>query len=469
MSNPSILSIIQEIRSDAGKIFKEKTIAKYKDNPLFLKILSATYDPRIKFGIKNIPEYIPANEPTIELHQAVEGLDPLSSRELTGNAAQNHLAGLLIGLSVDNAEVLKLVIGQSLEIGCGASTINKAIGKNFIKDTPYMGCSPFSLEKFKNLLNDGCIIFSQTKMDGRYQNLRVLDGQVIAESRQGLQTDFGAVFDAFTVFQDLNDGEPLVLNGELLIKGISRYESNGIISSLVSIGDAISLGENAQTERAKLLKKHGDTYENFLAKLSYVVWDYIPNHIYIGADTWNVPYASRMRKLVDMVEKSGVSNVEVVDSRVISSIQDAMAHYKEIVASGGEGTVVKADKAWKNGKASHNLKFKSELSLDLRVVSANLGTGKNSGLISSLNVETECGLLKTSPAGINVETMLLLTEMGDELIGRLVEIKCNGLSKDRDGNNSVLHPVFVRLRDDKAVADTFEKCQEIEESAKGVA
>lgn len=464
-----ILSIIEKLRADSGKNYKEQVVRENADNELFKRILLMTYDPRIKFGIKALPNHgAPSGRTGLEA--ALNELDKLSSREITGDAAKLHLANILEGLSERDSQVVKLIIGQSLEIGCGASTINKAIGKNFIKDTPYMGCSSFSESKINKLFNSKNkeVILSQLKVDGRYSNKRIIDGTVTCESRQGLETDFGSTFNDLTIYQELY-GAPLVLNGELIIKGVSRYESNGIISSLASIGEKIQEGDDVTSEKAKLLKKHGDSYENFLEKMVYVVWDFIPNDIYIAENKWaDMTYLKRFNKLTEMVKEANLPNVEIVESRIITTPQEAKAHYFEMVALGEEGTVVKADKEWADTKPSYNLKVKLEMGVDMAVTGYNYGSGKNSGLISSLNVETSCGLLKTSPAGINEEMMAYMTVQGDDLIGLIIEMKSNGISQDSKGNYSMLHPVFLRIRDDKESANSLEDCKEIEQGAKEI-
>jgi len=57
-----------------------------------------------------------------------------------------------------------------------------------------------------------------------------------------------------------------------------------------------------------------------------------------------------------------------------------------------------------------------------------------------------------------------ITNNQDELMGKIVEIKCSGLSQDSEGNYSVLHPVYKMFRDDKETANTLEECIQIDKS-----
>jgi len=94
----------------------------------------------------------------------------------------------------------------------------------------------------------------------------------------------------------------------------------------------------------------------------------------------------------------------------------------------------------------------------LKIVGYNYGTkgSKNEFLISSIDVESSCGLLKTSPSGMNEDMMKHITENQDNLLHTIMELKCSGLSQDRYGNYSLLYPSFDRLRDDKDVADSLQ-------------
>lgn len=93
---------------------------------------------------------------------------------------------------------------------------------------------------------------------------------------------------------------------------------------------------------------------------------------------------------------------------------------------------------------------------------------KNENVISSLTVESSDGKVVTKPTGISEADMKKITANQESLMGRIIEMKCCGLSHDRDGNYSTLHPVFKSIRDDKDEADSFEAIQEIENMAKSL-
>ncbi len=108
------------------------------------------------------------------------------------------------------------------------------------------------------------------------------------------------------------------------------------------------------------------------------------------------------------------------------------------------------------------------MDVDLRITGFNMGTKgtKNEFVVSSFNVESSDGLVKTRPQGLKEDMMKFITENQENLLGKVIQVKCNGLSNDRDGNYSLLYPSFVAIRDDKDTCDSLESIREIEDMVK---
>jgi hypothetical protein len=464
-----MLNILEEIRSTSSKNQKIALLAKHKDNQLFRRVLEMTYSPLIKFGIKKIPEPISLVGERITLNTALDEVMRLAKREITGNSGQAHLSNLLANMDAEDAEVLKLVLGKSLKIGCEAGSINSAFGKGFIKEAPYQGAVSYNSERVISLFNKYRTVFSQVKVDGRYANVAIDGDSVQMESRQGLPNYFGDSFD-FLLGLDSFYGEPLVLSGELIIPGVDRYTSNGIVSALVSIGNKIIEGEDVNKELAKFLKEYKVSYEQMRDRLQLIVWDFIPMSVYTTAKTWGESYGNRLAILTNMIEQINNPRIKLVESIVVSKPSEAMAHFLECRDRGEEGTILKGDAHWQDGKPTHQVKFKHEITLDLVVESGNFGTigTKNENVISSINVRSEDGLLVASPGGMSEKEMLWVTQNIDQLKGSIVSVKSNGVSKDRNGNYSLLHPVVLFFREDKNTGNTLSECIEIDESTKSL-
>ena len=458
----TIKEIFDEIASESSTNKKVEILSKYKDNELLKRVLYLANSPRVKFYIKQIPEYQsgPFNQ---ELSVALDSLTPLSLRELTGHAAINHLAATLEFCSEDDAYIIERIIEKDCKINLGTTLMNKVFPK-LIEETPYMGAKSFDEKLARKIFDDGPAL-SQIKMDGRYCNANIKSHLVDLESRQGESTLLGdAKF--LKELATLND---CVLNGELTMKGISRYESNGIIASLISIKKKELDGKDINKEILEFERDHMP-YQKALDSIVFTIWDRITQEEYQAAKS-TVPYKIRLDAVVELItmRENQFTNLDFVETMEVDTYEDAIEHFQEALARGEEGTILKSRKgAWKDGKPNWQVKMKLEMDVDLKIVGFNYGTGKNSNVISSVNAESSDGKVFTRPTGINEKMMKHITENQDKLLNTILEVKCSGLSKDSDGNYSLLHPVFKSLRDDKNTCDSLESIIGIEAMAKGL-
>lgn len=454
----TIREIFIEIANESGTNEKMNILSKYKDNELLVKVLYLANSKRVKFFIKQIPEYTTVDHyDQMPLEHGVDALDKLSSRELTGHAGVAHLQDILSHLDYDDAHIIERIIEKDCKIGMGTRNINKVI-PDLIEKTGYMGCKPYSKKLIDKLLAEGSA-YSQEKMDGRFVNIIIQGGSVEMESRQGEPT---LLENPAFMAEVSRLGKDCVLNGELTMDGVERYQSNGMIASLIDIakkgGDVKKI--------AKFEKKHMG-YREALDAIRVTAWDILTIDEYYTRKC-SRPYYARLDDLKSTFASLGESMLSIVETRIVTSIEEVMAHFIEILQRNGEGTVVKSmDGVWADKKPNYQIKVKKEMGLDLRIVGFNYGKRgtKNENLISSLNAESEDGLLKTKPQGIDDEMMVHITDNQDQLMGMIVETICSGLSQNEKGDYSTLHPRFKMFRDDKDFANTLEECIEIDKSA----
>ena len=461
----SIKKIFDEISAESGDIKKMEILSKYKDNELLKRVLYLCKSKRIKFYIKQIPEY-PTPTGAMGLDSALEALDELSSRKVTGHSAIGHLFDILVSVSVDDAYIIERIIEKDCKIGMGTSNINKVFPK-LIEETGYMGAKSFDEKLARNIFEKGGVGYSQKKFDGRYCNSIIRDGDVELCSRQGEATIVtGAKF-----LEELSLLDNCVLNGELTMANIPRYESNGIIASIIDITGKKEDRTPAETAKkiSAFEEKHG-SFEKALNSIIYTVWDRISVDEYFNQES-NVPYDKRLSILSDNITSLGLTMVQFIETRVVNNYFEAMEHFQELLANGDEGTILKASKGvWRDGKKNNQIKMKLEMDVDLRITGFNYGGKgtKNESVISSFNAESSDGLLKTKPQGLKEDMMKYITENQDKLLGTIIQCRSCGLSKDSNGNHSLLHPVFVELRGDKNTCDSLESIKEIENMVKSL-
>ncbi len=465
----TIKKIFDEIAAESSTNKKIEILKKYKDNELLKRVLYLANSKRVKFYIKQIPDYKP-NGTNIELSlNGLKDLDKISNREVTGHEASAYLKHILTILRNEDSYIIERIIEKDCKIGMGTTFMNKVF-KDLIEDTPYMGAISFDEKKARAIFAGGKKGISQIKMDGRYCNAIIRGGEVELESRSGEATIVtGAKF-----LTELSKFDDCVLNGELTMDGVPRYESNGMIASIIDICGKQS--ERTEAENAKKLSafetKHG-SFTKALNNIRYTVWDTITVDEYFNKKT-KTPYTIRLANLEVLIDQASSKSVKLIESRKVKNYAEAMEHFQEVLATveNGvplEGTILKSeDGEWKDGKPTWQIKMKLEMDVDLKIVGFNYGTKgtKNEDVISSFNCESSDGLVKTRPQGIKEDMMKFITENQSELMGKILQVKCNGLSKDREGNFSLLYPAFVEIREDKNTCDSLESIKKIENMVK---
>lgn len=466
----TIKNIFDEIENTSGNKAKMAVLEKYKDNELLREVLYLIKSKRVKFFIKQIPEYTPLkNMIPASLEWALLNLEEISSRRVTGHEAIAHLKMILESVSSDDAYIVERIIDKDPKNGLGRTFINKVI-PNLIEKTPYQGAKPFSERLVKDIFKKYKYAYSDVKMDGRYANAIIQSGEVEFESRQGETTYIPS--DSLLV-QELSKFGDGVLNGELTMEGEDRYTSNGIIASVVDIEGRGKMGDRSDEETESKIKaftkKHGD-YKEAIDKIRYTVWDSITLDDYFNKKS-DIEYRNRLDYLYKRTPVLNCTRVNIVERKKVYSYDEAMAHFQEVLARGDEGTILKAPTAtWKDGKPNWQVKMKIDMDLDLKIVGFKYGSkgSKNEDVISTLITESSCGKLKTNPAGMKEDMMRYITDNQDKLLGTVVEIRCCGLSQNSDGEYSTLHPSVVELRDDKNTCDSLESAKKIEAMALGL-
>lgn len=464
----TIKFILDEIKNESSTKLKMEILRKYKDNELLQRVLVLANSARVKFYIRQIPEYGPEFKTAashIQLSEALDLLDALSNRVVRGNDASDYLRELLSNLNPDDAYIIKRIIDKDLKAGIGVTNINKVIPK-LIDRTPYMGAKSFSERLVAKIFEDNPMAISQIKMDGRYCNAIIDGGHAHLLSRGGEQTYVGEA----EFLKELEELDDCVLNGELTVDGYDRYTANGYVASVVDIEEnREARGEEETARRIQAFyDKNGVEYSEILKKIRLTVWDRITLDEYFKKKS-DREYRVRLDELIDIIEDHCLGMVSLVEMKVVTNYEEALEHFLEALDRGLEGTILKSiDGTWKDGKPAWQVKMKLEMNMDLRIIGFEYGTKgkKNEFVISTINCESSCGLLKTNPSGMKEATMKMVTENQDKLLGTIVEIRCCGLSQNNKGEWSTLHPSVVKFRDDKDTCDSLESAKEIEAMAK---
>ena len=433
-----IYNIFEQLASDNSRLAKEAILIKHKGNTTLQRVFYLALDPFQQFYIRKIPEYTPRKTVAITLDKALDDLDALNKRVVTGNAAIAYLKNVLEVLTENDAKIIERIIAKDLRCGVSEATANK-IWPKLISTYPVMLASGYD-QKLVDKIKFPAYV--QLKLDGMRFNAIVRGQTVEFRSRNGREILIPNK--SFAVpFIKMADHykQDMVFDGELLIadyagKPVNRQTGNGILSKAIK-------GTMSDTEALQVMA---------------TLWDAIPYESFkAGID--KEPYNIRMAKLSNAMEDMKTVNaqlgkyVALVWTEQVNDLYTAKRIFEKFLSEGQEGTILKSkDGIWEDKRSKEQIKFKGELECDLRVVDWEEGTGKNKGRLGALVCESEDGTIRVNVgSGYTDEQRNAYTKT---VIGKVATVKYNARIQDRGGNvESLFLPVFIELREDKDIAD----------------
>lgn len=444
----TILSILESINAQSARTAKIALIDTNKGNKLFLDVLQAALNPYTNYHIRKIPAYEAKGTQTLEW--ALVELRKLAERELTGHAGIDHLRNILSSLSADDAVVIERIIGKDLRCGAGDGTTNVAI-PGFIPEYPCLLARPY---EEKNIKNINYPALSQLKADGLRVNFHINGSKVMICGRSGREIDLLGYMEPELIALSQQFTAPVVIDGELVVvdangKILSRKVGNGIINK--AIKGTIS-AEEAKMVRAQL-------------------WDVIPMDEFKAGKSKET-YELRFKKLIAAILavspteaaataaklKGEVYAFWVIPTEVVGNLEEAVAHFERLLASGEEGTILKNYCGlWEDTRSKHLVKFKAEKECDLEIIGFNPGEGKFAGMVGSIQCASSDRGVEVNISGFPDDLRKQITETQAELKGTIVSILYNERIKSKDKNranvDSLFLPRYAEFRSDKTVAD----------------
>ena len=427
--------IFEKLAATSSRLEKEAILREEVSNLTLRRVLHLALDPYTQFYIRRIMPYKPGIRSThLTLDQALDELDKLSTRTLTGNAGIQHLHWILESLDVDDAKVIERVIEKDLRCGVSEATVNK-IWRNLIPTYPVMLASGYE-DRLMAAMRYPAI--AQLKLDGMRFNAIVSHGAVEFRSRNGkiiqlhgrLEEEFATL--ARKLSSETQTGEA-VFDGELVVKDASgimnRQKGNGILNKAV---------------KGTISEKEADM-------VHATIWDIIPiNAFKVGF--YNKYYKERFDILTrtELPEK-----ISLVESFTVKSEDEAREHFERYLAEGQEGIILKDGWGlWEDKRTKTQIKFKGELECDLLCVDWQEGTGKNVGRLGALVLQSADNVINVNVgSGFTDEQRDKYTKTNT--VGKIVAVKYNARIRDKKTNQeSLFLPVFLELREDKDVADS---------------
>ena len=445
-----IKKIIDQLNADNGTNYKMDVLKEHSDNELLKRVLQMTYDKcTFTYGIsmKNVAYAENQHAPMLMLAEALDDLETrFATRELTGNAAHDRLVQMLEALSADEADILAKIINRDLRINMGRSNINKVF-KGLIVKPVYMRCDTYNDKTAKKFDPKGA--FVQLKADGTYREFNVQQGiGVTCISRSGEAYSYPEIEEFL-----LNTRISGVFFGELTVyrdgKLLDRATGNGILRKDEIPDDCT---------------------------IVFDCWDVVGLEEYAGAmdkKKGKVPYEQRWAAVKVLMPdhtadplKNPVRAIECID---VENMQQALQFTAEVMNRGLEGTIIKERNAiFVNSTSKQQLKLKLEISVEVRITGFHEGTPGTvrEKTFGAMTFETDDGQIKGRTSGFTNDQLEDFNARRDELIGKVMTVTCNDITRGRDSDHYALsHPRFIELRDDKDETDTLESAWKAKEGA----
>jgi len=429
----SVNTIFEQIASTASRNEKASILKQNASNHTLKRVCKLTLDPFTQFFIKKIPQYTQNTTEPNSLEWALDQLNQLIDRTVTGNLAIDHLRSILSSVSSSDALVVERIISKDLKCGIATNTVN-SVWPKLIPETPYMRCSlPKGTDISQWDWASG--IYSQLKADGSFANVHISSAGISIYTRSGNiypLEQFASLVEELSTFP-----QDVVLNGELLIYSgdtpLPRKTSNGKLNSIAKGGENVL----ANDESIRLL-----------------AWDIIP-YEYFVQEKYPMPYATRYADLVACT--SDLQLVEVIETRVVHSLQEAMEHYSEILSRKLEGTILKTREGiWAFHTSRDQVKLKIECSVEVEMLALNPGNGKNAKTFGSVECASACRNFIVNVSGFTDNDRVEIAANWGENQNKIITIMINDVIQSKGTTvYSAFLPRFVEHRPDKSVADSL--------------
>ena len=424
--------IIKELEADNSRLAKEAIIEReaLADNVEFFNGIRLTLDALITYGIKKVLEQTREGGPGLNAETFAKVTSALANRQLTGNLAGNAVLDLMRKATVDEWNFwYRRILIKDLRCGVSEKTINTAVKK---AKKPEYQVPVFTCQLAHDSANHEGKVQGQKLVEVKLDGVRVItvvhpSGKVDQYSRNGKELVNFATIKQQISKHGFTFNETVILDGEVmsssfqdLMKQIHRKDEVAADDTVLHLFDILTLkefiqgkGNHKQIDRSVSLQAWFNEYGA-----------HMPNVNTVG------------QELIDLDTPEGQEKYKEINQKAIDG--------------GYEGIMIKDPQAVYECKRSTSwLKLKPFIEVTLEVVDLEEGTGRNEGRLGAFicqgeddgrTISVNCG------SGFSDSDRDNFWRDRGEIVGRLVEVRADAITKNQDQTYSLRFPRFKGFR-----------------------
>ena len=409
--------IIELLRSDNSKLFKQDILSQHMDNPEFVAGLKKALTPLITYGVQSVPnaELLREDGDGLTWIDFEQLLYNLETRTLTGHAARDAIVVAMEKSSVDQwNNWYRPILLKDLKAGFSERTVNK-VQKGTI---PVFGCmlARDGAKEEKKLVGD---VIIENKYDGVRCIAIVQNNTAVLHSRNGkVFPNFPHIEEALSKPEFNNmvfDGEIMSDNFQALMKQVYRKTNVDTSDAYLALFDVLDLSEFNE----------GEGKYNTLERKSILE---------------NLSFSDCIRE----VEWTRCNLDTEGGQRIFKNMN------KTAIKNGYEGLMVKPiDAVYQCKRSAAWLKIKPVIEVTLTVKDIEEGQGKFEGTTGALvceGVDDGVHIKVNVGSGLTDENREDIWQDKDSVIGQLVEIKADAITQAENGEYSLRFPRFKTFR-----------------------
>ena len=414
--------IIKELESNNSRLFKEGVIENYIKDQDFQEGLAMCLDPLVTFGVKQVPESEKDGD-GLSWKDFKISATLLIERDKTGHAARDLIIELM-NISTKNQwnNWYRRILIKDLRCGVSEKTVNNVAKKMDLKfRVPVFSCMlAHDGAKHPKKIKGDCLV------EYKYDGVRVI--AIVKKGKATLYSRNGKIFHNFVHIEN----------------ALSKPEYNNIVF------DGEVMSNDFQALMKQVYRKSGaKTEDAYLALFDILTLKEFNE----GKSKLN---SFERKQELNKLSKTFANEIKLVEYEIINFDGDEgqekfLEMNKEALDKGFEGLMIKPSENYYECKRSHAwLKIKPFIEVTLKVIDIQEGTGKHEAKLGAFSVEGEDGgkfFSLSVGSGLTDDQREKYWAAKEELIGRLIEVRADAITKSVEGEHfSLRFPRFKSFR-----------------------